>query len=1168
MSHSLPFVSAYFYLQRVTSLTPAVVRVRFTHDPKRIDPSLATDALNPANYTITGSHLAIVTAVGIVADDPQAVDVYVNVPLAAGSWTMAVSPTVQMEDGTTLQSPTSLLFGVSALRAIEPANGGAQSDDAARVIRKHLPMSFVGRAWTALIEALAVGDQYNWDNTVAAFDQMFLSSASGAYLDRRANDRGISRPKNVGMPDALFSRLATKISAKKLTSQVFLEILEVFYGTDAVRAYVESATEQPYRLEDGHTLRLVVDGKDELEVVFTEGDFAQIGQASAAEVAAAINRQARAAGFGMFGLAAATVDGTRLRIYSGSMGLASNVLVDGGLAQNGLQLPTPLPVTFSGGTVFNVTTPDSGIFRYTTQSADGTLYLDVVEGDVVNIVSPIFTETNRGSYKIVAVSTSWNGSTFDHSFDIKNEEGVAEAGIAILEAEDVQFFRPTRTTIHRGEGRTVIVAEVEGGDMDIVLPATTQAVGREEFTAAYVQASPSLAVSSVVLGADGLARATTEVAHLLGAGDRVVLEGLFPGTAVPAILAGVDSTPGNPGTSAACQTTLWDGIRVPDGLVGGRILAEMAQLPNGDVLMVGGTDGASPQVHSRLFRITGSSTLTSGVAVGRDQYTYEWATAASSPVAVVGHTLTALSGSLAGKALLLGGAPAGTGTSTQQLYDASGNAWSAVPNGTLTARYNHTATLVTDAATDDDVVFIVGGQLDATTSVPGIQTFKPIAGGTIAAHASETEGRLRHRAVAISDYAFLAVGGARIVAGVLHPRNDCYGYDTDAAAAVAAGYMAIARMDHGLVKLRDGVVLALGGYGRNLSNETSNRVLAEAEIWDRASGRWRPAGRMKYARRHPIALLLNGLVYVVGGLDASDDPILTTEIYNPATGRWSVAPSTAADSVGSYGTGIAFDDVGLVIGSWNGTTVAAAASLLIPGSNTVGAKGLNDEVTVSAILSSTSFAFEMPENQYASTVDGTCLPVAAPVGVHAGPFVWNRDEDPAVTAIEGDLQTALVSGKQYLSLTLGAEQALEFPDEPGYLALGFGTKDAVYPVRYLGRLSDDTLRLDFAFVMPSAVPAGAKVTLLSQKGPYVPASPENAGSFYVTASSSGRIAAQQAIEDNRAAGFDATFTISYPGDKGLGHAGHPTTGQYISEKVMVWGGDDLDEEVAEARGED
>ena len=84
--------------------------------------------------------------------------------------------------------------------------------------------------------------------------------------------------------------------------------------------------------------------------------------------------------------------------------------------------------------------------------------------------------------------------------------------------------------------------------------------------------------------------------------------------------------------------------------------------------------------------------------------------------------------------------------------------------------------------------------------------------------------------------------------------------------------MTTARGNAGAVLLPNGEVLVAGGVSTDGSAGTSS------ELYNPATGKWTATGSMPIAESSPAALLQNGLVLVAGG-DFG-------EIYNPSTGEW------------------------------------------------------------------------------------------------------------------------------------------------------------------------------------------------------------------------------------------------------------------------------------------
>lgn len=149
----------------------------------------------------------------------------------------------------------------------------------------------------------------------------------------------------------------------------------------------------------------------------------------------------------------------------------------------------------------------------------------------------------------------------------------------------------------------------------------------------------------------------------------------------------------------------------------------------------------------------------------------------------------------------------------------------------------------------------------------------------------------------------------------------------------ATGSMIEARINHTATQLLDGRVLVAGGVGTAISDTFAN-ILASAELYDPASGQWTATGAMLGPRvGHSAALLPDGKVLVVGGGDSSDGnggPLATAEVYDPVSGIWTAAGSTAGAGPGRTATLLGDGTVLVAGGSGSNFEPLAVAELYDP----------------------------------------------------------------------------------------------------------------------------------------------------------------------------------------------------------------------------------------------
>jgi len=142
------------------------------------------------------------------------------------------------------------------------------------------------------------------------------------------------------------------------------------------------------------------------------------------------------------------------------------------------------------------------------------------------------------------------------------------------------------------------------------------------------------------------------------------------------------------------------------------------------------------------------------------------------------------------------------------------------------------------------------------------------------------------------------------------------------------GNLNIARWDFGLVVLPDGRVLAAGG-GNN------SGLLASSEIYNPATGIWSVTGSLRTTRSgvSSMVLLNNGKVLAAGGQNSGGVDLNTAEIYDPQTGQWSYTGSLNTARRG--GTLVALADgrvliAGGALGVPDGNRFLASAEIYDP----------------------------------------------------------------------------------------------------------------------------------------------------------------------------------------------------------------------------------------------
>lgn len=445
-----------FVIKSATRSGLATLRVTYSFPPLAQNPAGPTDALNPDNYTLSGPAVDYVTDVVPVVGDSRSVDCFLAAPLAVGTWSLAAAHVVDSNSIETVSgSPATV--AIASVTTQSGLNQGAANDAVENVLRKFFNAGLKGANWEAVLAAIAAGDLTNWENAALAFDQLFMSTARGTYLDQRTGDQGVRRPTNVGMSDDLFRQLAISIKNNKLTVEAFLEVLEVFYGPDAVMASATTDVAEPYDLRDLDDLEFLIDEKQDVTMALHREHFAHITSASALEVAAAITRGFRDAGSAAFAISYSdpTTGENRVRVYSGSLGLGSSVRVTSGRAQRKLRFPTSIfdPANFAHSLTVQLATtgaltpsgtgggpgPGFHLIFAGSLSVDGTVLVGGIEGVGTRVLlkdqadqtqNGIYhcAENDLGGHTLYRDSDFWNNSEIVTGQVVHVTSGAVNAG--------------------------------------------------------------------------------------------------------------------------------------------------------------------------------------------------------------------------------------------------------------------------------------------------------------------------------------------------------------------------------------------------------------------------------------------------------------------------------------------------------------------------------------------------------------------------------------------------------------------------------------------------------------------------------------------------------------------------------------------------------------------
>lgn len=966
MSSTHDFLGAGFRVVGAEAIGESRVRISFSTDPRQSNPANADDGLNPNNYVLTGPGSLTVASVAVVGGDPESLDLETGANLSTGHWTVTAS-NILTPSGTALGYPTFGSFDVSTGVDLSTLTAGSEVDSAVRIIRKHLSPALRGPNWDAVIEGLSQGDDINWEIARSAFDQLFVSSAGGKYLDRLAASRGLARPTDTGIDDSRYRQLVTRLTNSKVTLEALREILETFYGTDALRAWADTGLEAPFHLGDGDVLRVLIDETQEIEIDFSSQDFTAIGNASAQELAAALTSALRARGSKAWANHYRNPDTglEKVRLYSPSLGLKSFVRILGGSAQPALQFPR-YRSTYSGSTAglglawtYSHPVPGTTRLLMTTVGIPVVDISSVEPGDYVVVGNGVI----DGDYVVSNVYYSWDVPHTNYTQVLELAADVNHTGALTQQANsDYSFFASERQSILNGD-RTVVVAQSQRGEVDVQVPATTAAVNRGPTTGSYGRDSEVLGVRRLVRDRAGVVTLDFETAPLpaLATGDQVVISGLRAPRGLPYVTSGFQGTYPAVATSSGSHRSCLSDTQLPPSST-----EEMSQgllLSTGDVLLTGGYQFSTSleEKACNRFRLVGPSSVADGSeAEGATAFQYQWIATADLNTEREEHQVSNLGN---GQALLSGGFNNTAGFAvldSTEVYDPGADTWTPGPV-MVGARFGHR-----QVELESGSVLVCGGCDGGFTVQPTVEVYD-VGTSLFTASAPMDTARYYHQAARLPDGRVIVTGGSSSY-GALNTEvtlNSTEFWDPNTGIWSPGPPMSHTRSRHQMKVLADGRVWVGGGVGKDPTASGDNDVLKSAEIYDPATGRWHPLPALLYpVFGFGVQSLSDGGFLAAGGW-VTLGLATNAGIQNMSPDfRWKLSP--LQNDYNRYPFASPGSDVVVFSGGNDGANTMTQAMLWVPAADTSTAAGLNAQLKVASVVSPTRVTLQAQALGYCS----------------------------------------------------------------------------------------------------------------------------------------------------------------------------------------------------------
>lgn len=1037
---------------------------------------------------------------------------------------------------------------------------GAKNYSAEQVIKNHLNLparGLGGPNWDAFVHGLAQGEEYLIELAKQAFNQLFISTSEGKYLLKNISNNGFVKPKGLGISEEVLKDLAIKVTSEKLTLHSILEVLEAFYGPEALRSTINSKAGQTFNIKPYSEL-IIENNKQKILIVFKPENFTDIEFAAPEEISSVINYYLGLSKNNSY--AKEVLDPAsglkKIRIYSGDLGLGSYLRILGGEAQNTLQFSTLLDINSGVSTSWLIETVQqnpliaNNLARFTYISGPNPNLIALNEGDYVNAYGQSLDVGNIGTFFITSVGLNY--------FEVENLQATGQSFTQISE-DDLKFFNPTKSTINSNY-RVSLAAHANPDALDILYSTTTQIINRTPTTAAYVKESgitgfkDKVKISTNAIVRSGNNVTINSAAHNFQVNDKFYLfpgEQYFPRGVKTVVSANTNSftyteslVEGFVSAGTTIEQYLYSNFRTEDG----QIVITTAENPQIDqnstisiqdfvvnnqlntlvsyqdttnifdlvglqdfgidrldentIIVAGGSNPDGPSKKTYLYNIT-----TNKWSYGPDINTENFWCA--------GVTLDN------GRFLLVG-------DSGSEIYDPQLNSWIVLPANLTTKDGRFLINKLKDGR-----VLVAGGTSDSFSEIYDSQL-----NSWTATQNNLMPPRYSGCLTQLSDGRVLLSGG---VDSILQPIETSEIYNPDSNSWTYGGTPIYPKetFNSFLIRNNDGErVIEMGGL---------NDLDGIINFFDPITNDWTYNNTGYSIPENCASIKLKDKIFFFGG-QTSFSYELKVFSYNIINKKYSSFPNLPGGTINSVPFYLGNNKV-LLVGTDLGSLLVDFNLVNYYGNinnNYIVVQTTNNQIYLKNGLNHNFSSHPIELTSSSKAISGE-----SPSSSVQGPFIFNPNNSPAITATKTTLTKAILKNQNITTIEVVSTD--NFPSE-GYLILGFGGNTEKRNI-YYNKKDANSFYLTTPTLFVDTYDIGKELIFLKDRSNFNPPNPESVGSFYLTDSSAGRIAADTTIDQIVGTGIKINKQVLYPNAPGVGNW-ESSNSYKVSDKVYIWGSEE------------